>query len=216
MEKTNLEYYNESYFVWQKEMGEFGGKAEVYKFEEFVNENMTVLDFGCGGGYILNTINCKEKIGIEINDIARSNAENFGIKCYKFIDDVLDNSVDLIISNHALEHVENPIFELKKLHKKLKKGGKIIFSVPTDTFKYKKNDVNFHLYSWSRMTLGNLFTCAGFEVLKVSELIHRWPPYFLTLYKVFGKSIFNFICFIFGLLKRNSCSQLRIIATKHE
>ena len=34
-----------------------------------------VLDFGCGGGYLLDKINCKKKFGVEINNIAIKEAE---------------------------------------------------------------------------------------------------------------------------------------------
>ena len=58
---------------------------------------------------------------------------------------------DLIISNNALEHCENPFLELKELHRSLKKNGKICIVVPLDSlnYKYVSNDIDFHLYSWS-------------------------------------------------------------------
>lgn len=46
----NETYYDEKYFEWQKTVGEFGGKANLFKFEKYINEDSDVLDFGCGGG----------------------------------------------------------------------------------------------------------------------------------------------------------------------
>ena len=37
--------------------------------------NDKVLDFGCGGGYMLSTFENTEKFGVELNDIAREKAK---------------------------------------------------------------------------------------------------------------------------------------------
>ena len=74
------EHYDENYFNWQKSIGAFGGWANLMKFEKYITSETNVMDFGCGGGFLLNNINCNGKIGIEINDVARKNINNFGIK----------------------------------------------------------------------------------------------------------------------------------------
>jgi len=60
-------YYNKKYFSWQSRVGEFGGRANLSKFAKFIRPDHHVIDYGCGGGYLLKNIKCKEKIGIEIN-----------------------------------------------------------------------------------------------------------------------------------------------------
>ena len=67
-------HYDNDYFEWQKNMGVIGGVVDKFKFEPYINETDAVIDFGCGGGYILSNINCKRKIGIEINSTAREYA----------------------------------------------------------------------------------------------------------------------------------------------
>jgi SAM-dependent methyltransferase len=205
----NEQYYNEDYFNWQKNMGAFGGWAELIKFEDHIRPNMNVIDFGCGGGFLLNNIKCKDKI-----DVARKTIEAFGIQSFKYIEEVPDEWADCIISNHALEHVPEPLKCLQLLKTKLKKGGKIIFVVPYDTYAFKPNDINYHLYSWSPMNLGNLFTEAGFKVSESIRFTHRWPPYYQKIAKIFGKSIFNLICRMYGFWMRNVCAQSRVIAQK--
>ena len=70
-------YYNEDYFNdYQKKIGEFGGKANLFKFEEHIKNTDNVLDFGCGGGFLLSNLDCKYKAGIEINSIARKYCKN--------------------------------------------------------------------------------------------------------------------------------------------
>ena len=77
-------YYDKEYFdLYQKEIGEFGGMANLFKFKKYINDNDTVLDFGCGGGFVLKNLNCKEKIGIDLNSVAREYCNNINkITCY--------------------------------------------------------------------------------------------------------------------------------------
>ena len=127
------QYYDKKYLSWQKTVGAFGGQANLIKFSEHIRQNDKVIDFGCGGGYLLNSINCREKIGIEVNSSARKLAESNGIKAAASYKAIPNNWADVIISNHVLEHTENPLQEIKQLLPKLKRGGKIIFVVPCGT-----------------------------------------------------------------------------------
>jgi len=207
-------YYDNEYYIWQKKMGEFGGVADSFKFESFVHTSDTVLDFGCGGGYLLSKLPCKRRIGIELNDIAREQASEMGIEVYKYATDAPDDSCDLIISNHALEHTLNPYGEINALYSKLKKNGKIVFVVPNEKKKkWNPVDINKHLYTWSEINLGNLFDFAGYNVLSVKELYHRWPPKYFLMHKIFGKSLFHITCRIYGFF-RNNLSQIQIVASK--
>ncbi len=211
------EHYNKEYFDWQKNIGAFGGWANVTKFNKYITEDMNVIDFGCGGGFLLNNIKCKNKLGIEINDEARKHVNSIGIDSVKHIEEAPDNWADCIVSNHALEHVPNPLEIITKLKPKLKVGGKIIFVVPCDSvsYKYKPNDVNYHLFSWSPMNLGNLFTEAGYKVIESKALIHKWPPYYRQIAKLFGRTGFNLACKIYARIER-SYFQSRVIAIREK
>ena len=50
-----------------------------------------------------------QKFGVEVNETAANEARNNGLKVFKSSKDLSDNFFDLIISNHALEHCDNPI-----------------------------------------------------------------------------------------------------------
>ena len=41
--------------------------------------NSTIIDFGCGGGYLLGAIEAKQKIGIEVNGVAATEAAKNGV-----------------------------------------------------------------------------------------------------------------------------------------
>ena len=207
-------HYNKDYFDWQKNVGAFGGHANLFKFEKFIKESDSVIDFGCGGGFLLANIKCKEKIGIEINETARETANKNGIKAVASAEEVEDGWADIIISNHALEHTFRPLDELKFLYPKLKDSGKIIFVLPHERkWDYKPNDTNQHLYTWSPMCAGNLFATAGYNVLSVETIKHTWPPAYYKIRKIFGRKGFDFFSRIYARIS-SSVYQVRVIAEK--
>ena len=214
---TGKNHYNKEYFSWQSEVGTFGAKANKIKFEEFINPNTKILDFGCGGGYFLSSFDNIEKHGVEINEFARSEAKKNNLVVYKSSKDIPTNYFDTIISNNALEHTDNPLIELKELYRSLKNNGIICIVVPLDNKKYKfiKNDKDFHLYSWSPMNLGNILTAAGFEVIESKPFIHKWFPYYDTIKKYISWNMFHFFCRLYGSID-NKWYQVRAIATKLE
>lgn len=208
------EHYNEDYFEWQKKMGVVGGRCDKFKFESFVTKNDVVCDFGCGGGYILQQLNCATKIGVEINDSARLVARQNGIEVYPELKYVENGSVDVIISNHALEHVDNPFLVLTEMRAKLKPDGKLVLVVPFERKNvFKEDDINMHLYTWSPQNIGNLCKRAGFNIDDVSELKHTWPPHYDRILKLFGEKWFYRFSYIWAWLRPN-ISQVRVIASK--
>lgn len=202
------EYYDEQYFVWQQKMGIFGGKIKAGMFRPYIKEGMTVVEFGSGGGYLLDNIVAKEKIGIEINDTARKTAEKIGIKSVKFVSDLPDDYADVIISSSVLEHVENPLGVLRELHAKLRDKGKIIFHVPNESCdtEYTRSEINNHLYTWNCLTLGNLFKAAGYFVQSVRKIQEMWPKNYAEIEREVSSELFETLCVIGGKsFDYNSC-----------
>src|SRR5215472_6549734 len=129
--------YGEDYFRWQSQYGRFGGWANLSKFSRFVAPEMAVLDFGCGGGYLLANIDCAAKLGIEINPVARAEAERQGIHAVASATQIENSWADLLISNHALEHCTHPLDELRALLPKLARGGTSVFYLPCEGIRNK-------------------------------------------------------------------------------
>jgi SAM-dependent methyltransferase len=196
MSSQNSEnYYDVNYFNDQKIIGKRNAIEIIHNFSKFIKETDAVLDFGCGGGYLLNELICGDKYGIDINPIALAEANKMGIQTFTAIEKLKENSVDVVISNSALEHDPNPRESLKKLFKVLKKNGKIIFRVPHETlnYSYRPNDWNYHLYTWSPMALGNLFNDVGFNILECKiEKSKRPPVNFLLKNSILTISIYYF------------------------
>jgi SAM-dependent methyltransferase len=215
-------HYNVEYFKWQSEIGRFGGWANLTKFSKYLRPEMRVLDFGCGGGYLLANIDCLERLGIEVSRTARIEAERQGIRVVGSAAAVRDGWADLIISNHALEHCRHPLRELQQLLTKVIRGGMAVFVVPCESIRYKRrvNDPNHHLYTWSPMSAANLFSEAGFEVLESKAYIHTWPPRFIPwLLRRGGRNLFEAGCRMYGALTYFGLSpavtsQVRIVAQR--
>lgn len=210
-------YYDENYFAFQKEQGKFASDMMKHFFQEYIKPTDSVLDFGCGGGFLLKNLNCGNKLGIEINPHARANAKTINIETVDTIDKVSNEWADVLISSHALEHVLRPYDILVELKSKVKVGGLVVFIVPHETkYAYNSQDVNKHLYTWSEMNIGNLFAEAGYEVIQSKELIHRFPPNFKKLYTLFGEKIFHKLCKLWGLWARyRYMTQVRVIAKRN-
>ncbi|SRX72519.1 class I SAM-dependent methyltransferase [Aequorivita antarctica] len=217
-----MDHYNEDYFKWQKARGEFGGISNIFKFKDYIKETDNVIDFGSGGGYLLKNLICKNKLGIEINDTAREFAKTIGITSHKNADAIEDEWADVIISNHALEHVENPLAEIKHLYKKLKPGGKIVFVVPHERRKkYVDGNIHNHFFTWAEINLGNLFKHAGYKVLDVKDLKYTNPPGYRSLRKAIGDNLFyisgnayHFFRSTFQRLYKSDITQIRVVAEK--
>jgi SAM-dependent methyltransferase len=212
------QHYDASYFAWQSKYsgGPLSAQMDRWKFESFLGPNDVLLDFGCGGGFLLRALSCASKFGIEVNPAARAQASLNG-SVYADIEDVPQGVIfDVIISHHSLEHVDNPLDMLQKLGARLKRGGKMVFVVPSEEWHrqkhYRPGDINQHLYTWTPLSLGNLFTRAGFRVECCELLRRRWPPKAQEFYRLVPRRIFHIFCGAWGTVTRNR--EIRIVVSK--
>jgi SAM-dependent methyltransferase len=215
MTPADESHYGAAYFAWQTDIGQFGGWANQFMFAPYLKATDRVLDFGCGGGYLLAQLDVAETMGVEINPVARDSARGLGIDVRPSTADVPDGWADVIISNHALEHCRNPHGEIEALRSKLRPGGRFVCVVPDETARqaYDPDDHNRHLYTWSPMNLGHLFGEAGYDVLSSEELVHRWPPFSRQIAKVGGAPLFHLASRLYGRLRR-TVSQVRVVARR--
>jgi len=213
MSRLASKHYDQSYFSWQNSIGEFGGWANNGLFARYIHPEDTVLDFGCGGGWLLKNISCRRRLGVEVNPPAAEAAQKNGLEIYTAVDYVPDGIADVIISNHALEHTLHPLNELKSLKGKLRQNGRVIFIVPCDTVRteYHPGDVNYHLFTWNPMCLGNLFTEAGYIVDESKPLMHKWSMKFRPLAKFKTRKMFDMASWLYAHINRSSF-QVRVMA----
>ncbi|MCK1625452.1 class I SAM-dependent methyltransferase [Bradyrhizobium sp. 160] len=213
--KSAAEFYDEAYFT-RRPHGRVRGEANLFKFAEFVSPGSNVIDFGCGGGFLLNALTAADKIGIEINPTAVASARALGIeKIYSDISAVESNWADVIVSNHAMEHVEEPTRIIREFFRVLKPGGKIVIVTPYDSVskRFSEVDPDFHLFSWNPATIGNLAKACGFRVIQAREIVHRWPPKWNVIWDKLGVRAFHTLCKLYGWMRRSG-TQVRLVAEK--
>jgi SAM-dependent methyltransferase len=171
------EHYDAAYFAWQNAHIGVKTRIKVTRFAPYVGPTDTVLDFGCAGGAMLAALPGARKIGVELNDVARAEAEReHHIEAYKNLADVADGIVDVVVSNHTLEHLAKPFDALVQLKPKLKPGGLLVLVLPIDDWRaqsrWHAGDINRHLYTWTPLNLGNLLEEAGYAPSEL-RIIHR-------------------------------------------
>jgi len=204
------------YWAYQAPIGTVGGQLNLWKFQPHVRASDTVLDFGCGGGFLLEGLTADRKIGIEPAPDARAHAASLGLTVFASTAEVPTDSVDVVISNHALEHAARPLDELSDLLRVLRPRGRLVLVVPIDDWRAQKrrvsNDPNNHLYTWTPLLLGNLLEDAGFEVVSARVLTHAWRPSFLPLSRYLPTFLFKSVAWSYAVLLRRR--QIHAIALK--
>jgi 2-polyprenyl-3-methyl-5-hydroxy-6-metoxy-1,4-benzoquinol methylase len=130
------------------------------------------LDIGSSSGVLLETFqrtfDCPV-VGVEPGDAYRHYAEQRGLNIFKSLQDMDqagERRFDLISLIHVLEHIQDPVqylIELKRDY--LTADGELLIEVPNlyvhDSFEIA------HLYSFSRHTLREVITKAGFEIISL-------------------------------------------------
>ena len=188
----------EQYFQYQNK-GMQTGRIESRKFAHLIKPSDCVLDFGCGNGSLLLQLNCAKRIGIDINPHARDYCLKQGIQAFATLHQVDSESVDIIISNHALEHIPTPLGALQEMRRPLLAGGRLFLCLPYDDWRsgqrrYRPGDINRHFYTWTPQLIGNLLEEAGFQVAHASVYTHAWPPRWQWLDEHLPLALFDLVC----------------------
>lgn len=182
--------YDKRYYDYQRPMGVFGGKAKQWVFSGLLTPEMTVLEFGCGGGFILAGMRPtpRKRICVEINPHGRKDATAQGLEgVYETLASVESNSVDMVYTFSVLEHVECPVCQLREMHRVIRPGGTIIVGIRQEheqiSWSGDNNDPDHHLHTWNAKLLGNTMSVAGFRVTDVRTSYEAWPPGYQALWK---------------------------------
>lgn len=155
------------------------------------------------------------RVGVEPNPAAQDQCRSNGFEIHHSIDEV-SGEFDLIVSNHCLEHVPNPIASLRAIKEKLRSDGLLVLALPLDDWRAQKsmrvNDGDNHLHTWTPLLLGNTLIEAGFDPQEISVLTHAWPPHYAGLAQLLGISgqapnrvglaAFGLICRAFSVLAK--------------
>ena len=111
-----------------------------------VDEEGRFADFGCSSGYILNLASQMPKykkwsfFGFDYSEESLHRGEemfpeiDFNEMDLSVLDDRYEESFDFVTCFETLEHVEDYRTAFRNLYRKTKPGGKILISVPNETF----------------------------------------------------------------------------------
>lgn len=158
-------------------------KFNSFIWKSYVTKDDILLDFGCGPGFLLKTLQAKQKVGVEINPSSREFANKLGgITVVENTHSLDDGTFTKVISGHALEHIPNPHSALLELRRIIRDDGKLVLLVPmedwrkTSSKQFDQNDWDMHLYTWTPKLLGNLLWVSGFRPIEIKVITHCWPP----------------------------------------
>ena len=105
-------------------------------YRGFVNKNMTVLDIGSSSLAKAKDLSpyCRKLVGLELMEErlldSFSNAEFVKGNWQDLSSYFPENSFDIILSSHVIEHVPDDIKAFNEAYKVLKKGGRLLISTP--------------------------------------------------------------------------------------
>lgn len=173
-------------------------------------EDFSILDVGCGNGFYLDSIldafPKAKTFGIEQN----TNASVIASRRHRIFNGLVEEykskrKFDLIILNHVIEHVENPIDLVRKLSNFLSNEGLLIISTPNiDSLQAKLFGKYWggihaprHWTIFSIKTIKRLASISNFSVVEIKELpiniFWLWSLHslFHNNYKIFANKYFH-------------------------
>lgn len=169
----------DAYFRYQQQDAKVKGMLRHRKLARYVRAGDAVVDFGCGDGSLLVTLDARERIGVDVNPRNLERAAERGLRVCPSTDDLPSASVDLVMTHHALEHTLSPLDELRGLRRVLRPGGRAVLVVPIDDWRVQREadraDVNHHLYTWTPLLFAHLLGEAGFAVDQCRVVHHALP-----------------------------------------
>ena len=157
---------------------------DIRRYNQLSGINYTTLvDFGCGNGGLLKIIKDNTKnintLGIELNTELMEYLNNENITTYNNIKNIPNETdIDIVMLNHVLEHLYEPIEILKSIKEKMNAKTLLIIEVPhgndyliteynCDEFK-KFTFWSEHLILHTEKSLMKLLNMVGFSNIKIT------------------------------------------------
>jgi len=152
----------------------------------------TVLDVGCGSGYLAHLIKKENPQftvhGFDVSTEALKQAKaldkkyTMNINHDKIPED--DNTYDIVACSEVLEHLVNVRHCLKEIGRVLKNSGKLVVTVPNFSFwKFRSDSLmgrvpyvvsdEMHLQTFNKTLIASMLSDAGFEIMGITGIRSR-------------------------------------------
>lgn len=202
-----------------RHIGALTFQLNAWKYQKHIKPSDTVLDFGAGNGELLRALKAGRKIAVEVNPVAREYVKEQGeLEVLCDLHSVQSESIDVVISNHCLEHIPSPAQALQEIFRVLRPKGKVVLCLPLDDWRsqrvYDPEDINHHLYTWTPQLIGNLMSDAGFTLTHTRIITLAWPPKFWLFYRYLPRFLFDAICYVWSVLMKRR--ELLVLGDKNE
>lgn len=191
----------------------------IKEIKKDLPKNPKVLEVGCGNGFFIKALVdlglTKNVFGVEPGSKMVLKADSSVRNQIKI--DVFKPSLfpkkkfDLILCFHTLDHMFNPKEFIQGAFSMLKNGGYIIVVVhDTEGLSVKvfgEGSAIFdieHIYLFNKKTLSEIFLLSNFKVIKVFNVVNRYPLNYWVGMSGFPpviKKFTNYIVNIFGIGK---------------
>ncbi|MGM5482562.1 MAG: class I SAM-dependent methyltransferase [Nanobdellota archaeon] len=157
-----------------------------------IDSSTKVLDIGCAsGGVLLPFISQGAHVtGFDFDKDYLEFGQSYGLPIYHAIEHDSSQKYDMIILNHVLEHMREPIMELESLRTQLTDDGLIYIEVPgIYDIKSTYGSLNLyfqnaHFWHFVSNTLKNVASTSGLEPVKNNEKVQ-------ALFKAGKKKIYQ-------------------------
>jgi SAM-dependent methyltransferase len=205
-----------AYYARQAAAGIAGGELQARLLRPLLGDARSVLDFGCGGGFLLDVLRrtIPEVSGVEPNPVARAACMTRGLEVHASLADLTGRRFDAVVSNHCLEHVPYPIEALRQMKACLADRGLLVLALPIDDWRSQRNfrrrDLDHHLHTWTPLLIANTLAEAGFAAKRADVLTHAWPRHWQTLARNLPPAVFDLACVAWAWLARRR--QLIVVA----
>jgi SAM-dependent methyltransferase len=144
-------------------------RVRAEKLRPFIGPQAAVFEYGVGYGWNLAELRCRRRIGYDVGEFLEPAARAHGIEFVHDSGVAPDQSCDVVICHHVLEHVLNPADSLAECHRILRPDGVLLLFVPYEKERrfrrFNRQERNGHLYSWNVQTLSALTEQSGFFVV---------------------------------------------------
>lgn len=233
--EQTLSIYDKTYFINENPKGGYANYFEgmrinrktfsdrLKKIEDKLGKKGKLLDVGCALGDFLIEAKArgwKEIEGLELSHYAVNFARQRGLKINEGqLDDNLysPNTFDVVTYQDVIEHITDPMGELKKIYRILKPGGLVFFITPDIKglwakllgplwYHYKPRE---HVIYFSEKSINFALRKAGFINIETSKTHHV-----LSLEYILNRLRYYYPAFFEFLLRATKKTSLRKIPFK--